>query len=178
MSDDRSYRAVTTYDSEAEVFVARFPELELEGRGASRAEAAQQLEAALEARVEEAAVSGQSLPPAAHDIGEARTIELRLAPILSQDLHHLARAMGLEPRDLALQLVSRGIGQLLGAQPPPAEPDRGREARSEDKGAQRNDRGSRGRGRRREGYRPDMEDQANFLAYVRDMEKGGGRGRR
>ena len=43
-------------------------------------------------------------------------------------------------------------------------------------------RGGQGRGPgggRREGYRPEMENQADFLAYVRDMEKGGrGRGGR
>ena len=36
--------------------------------------------------------------------------------------------------------------------------------------------GRRRRGRR-EGYRGDMDDQANFLEYVRNLERGGGGGR-
>lgn len=70
-------------------------------------------------------------------------------------------------------------------------PDRGRgddrggrggdRGRGDDRGGRGGDRGRGGRGQR-EGYRPELDDKANFLEYLRGLEKGGpgggGRGRR
>jgi predicted RNase H-like HicB family nuclease len=56
--------------------------------------------------------------------------------------------------------------------------DRGRDDRGRDDRGGRGDRGRGGnRGRPREGYRPELDDKANFLEYLRGLEKGGGGGR-
>jgi predicted RNase H-like HicB family nuclease len=176
MANDRSYRVVTSFDPESETYLARVVELEVEGRGETRAEAVERLEEALEGRIEAAATSGQTLPPPAGALGSAKLLELRLSPVVAEDLHEVAHEVGMPSADLALQVLIRGLAQLRGARSvaseaatEPPSPQHGR--------GQRNRGGKDGGRRRREGYRPDMDDQANFLAYVRDMEKGG-RGRR
>ena len=188
MGDDRAYRFQLQYVPEDEgYFVAQVPELDLSVRSETRAQALQLLEDEVEAAFERAAQDGEKLPDPADRVTEPGRIEVELAAPVYRDLLVHARAQDLEPADLALQLLTRSLGELEGRSrrrprqrpeekgeaPKPAEEDN---ARREAKGSRRG-RGRQGRGGRREGYRPDMEDQANFLAYVRDQERGG-RGRR
>jgi hypothetical protein len=183
MADERGFRFHIDFDPEQQRFVARAFELDAEGHGDTRAEAVEALEQRVEATVESVAVSGSALPSRS-DLPDGAGVTLRLPGLLARDLHTLAQRAGTSPEDLAGQLLGRAIGLALG-QPdgplsiPPAVPEEGNEgptARGPRGGGPKE--GGRKRRRRQEGYRPDMEDQANFLAYVRDMEKGGGGGRR
>lgn len=130
---------------------------------------------------------------------------LTLAGPLYKDLAFYAQRSGMDADAFATQLLAQAIGQLEGRRPPrPARPEvserprSAREQQDEDAQPRHHEEqrrpggggGNRGRGRggrggqgggghgggRREGYRPEMENQADFLAYVRDMEKGGGGG--
>lgn len=188
MADERAYRILLQYVAEDDAFLAEAPELELRVEADSRAEALEKLEGEIDARVEKAAVEGSRLPAPADLSGAPDTLSLALAAPLWRDLLAHARAQKLEPSELAIQLLSRALGQLDGrparrpsaaAEPeaPVSEDKASGEAESKKEGARRRGRGRGRNGGRREGYRPDMEDQANFLAYVRDQERGG-RGRR
>lgn len=204
MADDRAYRIAVRFEASPERYLAVVPELELEAEGATRAEALAAAEAAIEARFEAAAVDQEALPaPADLDRFEGETeLSFKLAPALMRELNFYAKRNEQDPAALAEQLLVHAIG-LLGAGRRPSLPPRRRPApkpaegaedkQAEDKqpdteeeaqprqnqrgrGRGRNQQG-RGRGRRREGYRPEIENQADFLAYVRDMERGGGRRR-
>ena len=192
MAKDRAYRVVVSFHPEEERFGAAAPELELEASGESREAAVAALEAAIEAAFERAATDEKTLPDPVDVVTEPGRLELELAAPVWRDLRFFAEAQELAPEALALQLLTRALGQLDGrggrrpraakakaAEGPPEQVVA--EGASEAQEGQENRRRGRGRGRgrggRREGYRPDMEDQANFLAYVRDQERGG-RGRR
>lgn len=189
MADDRAYRIQVQYVSEEGYFLAQAPELGIEASAASRSEALKAIETAIDEAMEQAAVDGRKLPRPADLSGETGELTLELAGPVWRDLSYHAQAQKLEPAALALQLLTRALGHMEGrsnrrhrtaapsTEAKAAEPSEETEgnAKNERKEGAKNNR--RGRGRRREGYRPDMEDQANFLAYVRDQERGG-RGRR
>lgn len=191
MSDDRAYRIMVQYLPEEERFVARSPELDVEATAESRAEAITAVETALEEAFEKAAVDEVKLPRPADLATETGTLSLELAAPVWRDLQMHATAQGLEPDALALQLLASALGRLEGRgrrgarnkdakAAPPKDAEAGEEQAQPSNRPEKKEGGKRGRGRgrgRREGYRPDMDDQANFLAYVRDQERGG-RGRR
>ncbi|MBX2814316.1 MAG: hypothetical protein KTR25_21080 [Myxococcales bacterium] len=191
MADDRAYRVLIQYIPEASSFVAQSPELDLKAEASSRAEAIDSLEKEIEATIQKAANNEEKLRPPIDVASESGEVTLRLSAPLWRDLQVHAEAQKLNPEELAIQILSRGLGHMDGRrrrparenQPTPPTPETDTNERSptestpkqeRKEGARQNNR--RGR-RRREGYRPDIEDQANFLAYVRDQERGG-RGRR
>jgi len=180
MADDRAYRVTLTWDADVGRFVAAVPELEVEAAGATRAEALESLESAVEVRVERAAVDGETLPPAVDAEPAPLDLRLKLAPGVARELRFRAHRAGMTVEALAQQIVAQSLGPGAGArrsppapQPEPAEPTEPTEAPTKASSPPKR----KGRRRRSEGYRPDIDDQANFLAYVRDMEKGGGRRR-
>lgn len=187
MADDRAYRILVQYISESEAYQARSPELGVEAQGPTRAEAMAAVESAIEEMFEKAAVDGQKLPRPADLAEESVELTLPLSAPVWRDLEVHARAQGLEPDALALQLLARSLGQLEGR--PSRRPRKEAPAKASGEGASSEEdapkpekKESKGRrrgrsGRRGEGYRPEMENQADFLAYVRDQERGG-RGRR
>ncbi len=204
MADDRVYRILVSYQPEDSVFLARAPELDIAVEADTRGEAVQKAEEAIEALVEQTAVEGEPLPGPVDLAAEGGELNIKLSPLVYRDLLNAAKGSGMNADELAEQLLVRAIGELVGGAKRPRKPKKvvegeakeGQEkAEGEEKaeGDQKNTRnkgrgrgkGRRdtnennrgGRGRRREGYRPDMDDQANFLAYVREQEKGG-RGRR
>lgn len=184
MADDRLYRVTLLYDADSERFTARLPELELEAPGGTRAEALEALEAAVEARVERAAIDGEALPAPVEAEPPALELSLTLAPSVARELRFQAQRSGLTVEALALQLVAQGLGPApVRRAPPPRRAETATEAEGSGDVPSSAPRPSQppkrqqNRRRRQEGYRPDMDDQANFLAYVRDMEKGGGRRR-
>lgn len=187
MADDRAYRIQVLFDPQQGVQRARVPELDIEVEGDTRASAIEKAEQAIEARIEELATSEQGVPkPVDADPLTSTEVTLSLAEPVYRDLAFAARTAGLSPDELASQLLIRALDRVEGRRAPKpkaAAPEEGadEQPRDDQEGQGKKGRGrGRGRGRgkgRREGYNPEIENQANFLAYVRDMEKGG-RGRR
>jgi predicted RNase H-like HicB family nuclease len=195
MSDDRAYRIALSFHQERGRFIARVPELGLEAEGETRAQAIADAEAAIERRVEAAAVEGAELPRPVDHEPAAGELHLTLAPQVHRDLIFAARNGRMSPEQLAAQLLALALGASEGRSAAPAraraprdgdEQPREREARDHDDArgnraspapaGNRRDGGRDGGRRRQEGYRPDLDDKANFLAYVRELEKGRGGG--
>lgn len=199
MADDRAYRIAVRFETASERFVAEAIELDITAEAESRTEALGQVEKLIEARFESAATAGETLPEAAdsHELS-LDPLAISLAEPLRRELHFAAHRAGLTDAQLAEQLLAHSVGLLnrgrrmslppRQAAPRDAEreegaeeqPEVGNQAQSErpSNGPSRKNRRPRGRhpaGGRRGGYRPDVEDQAAFLAYVRDNEKGGRR---
>ncbi len=177
MADDRAYRILLSFEPESSAFRARVPELELEVEADTREEALQKAESAMEERIDAAAQSGEELPHPA-DAAEVPSgeVTLTLAPLVMKDLAYFAARSDMTPDELAAQLIARGVAQMLAPHEERRRPPRREDAQPSD---DRPD-GNRGRRRdKREGYRPDLDDKSNWLAYLREQEKGGGgRGRR
>jgi predicted RNase H-like HicB family nuclease len=204
MSDERAYRVVVRFEKEREQFLARVPELDASGSGATRAEAIAQVEQAIESRLQ-AAADGASVPQPVDALAAAPALTLQLSAGTYRDLAYLASHDNMTVEALAAELISRGIGFREGARggargprqggaPSPQgqasqRPQRDEDAQPAIDPAQRpaaprgndrggNDRGGNDRGPRRgrsgEGYRPELDDKANFLEYLRGLEKGGG----
>ncbi|MEM1023866.1 MAG: hypothetical protein AAGD10_00590 [Myxococcota bacterium] len=170
MPDDRAYRL--TLDFEDPRFVARVNELGVRYEADDEASAVAGARAAVESAVEEAAVRGETLPPPLSE-SAPQSLTLPLSGALTRDLVYLARAEDVSPESLALQLIAHGIGRMMGqaaSETPTQRPE---------PAAPREERGPRRKGGRRGGPRgnPDIDNQADFLAYVRDMEHKGGRRR-
>jgi predicted RNase H-like HicB family nuclease len=173
MADDRGYRILLSFSPEAQVFRARTPELDVDVEGDTRADALAKAEAAVEAAIGAAAQNGEDLPPPADAAPTGDALTLQIAPLVLSDLQFFAAQHGLPATELASQLLARAIGMLHGS--PQRRPERRRDDEERrDEGEDR--RGGRNRGRR-EGYRPDLDDKSNWLAYLREQEKGGGGGR-
>ncbi|MBI4818466.1 MAG: hypothetical protein HY791_19525 [Deltaproteobacteria bacterium] len=197
MSDDRAYRVELRFVQEGDgAFIATAKELDLSARGASRADAISALEATIETRLQ-AAAAGEPLPRPI-DVAEVDgKITIQLATALARELAYVAKSSGSTPEAIAAQLVARGLG-AVDARPrreprrdapeaAPADAERAPEAGPRDNQRGRNDRGDRGgadrgaaggdrgrgRDRRREGYRPELDDKANFMEYLRGLDKGG-----
>lgn len=170
MTDDRAYRILITFDAEAERFEGRVPELEVSAKGDTRAQAIENVESEIEAKVAAAAGSEEGLPPPADTAEpEPGEVTVKLAGPLMKDLVYAANRNGMSVDELATQLLFAAVGRLS------TEPERrSRPKKSEPRDDDRGNRGRR-RGRNNENFRGDIDDQANFLAYVRDMEKGGRR---
>ena len=195
MADDRAYRISVAFNPERERFSARVPELGIDVEGESRQAAVEAAERGIEAKFEATAVEGAELPPPADADPVPAELTLILAPQVYRELAHQARLGRTTVEQLAAQLVALGASGAAPARAPrPTETQRPqRAAQGDGEQPPRRDAGDRGGGndrggnragrsgganqnRRREGYRPELEDKANFLAYVREMEKGGGRG--
>jgi hypothetical protein len=125
--------------------------------------------------------------------GSPPKLEIQLASPLYRDLSYQASLDGISAEELAKALLAHAIGSLEGRtggarKSRPEEtrggPRRDRPEARDERGNQRDDRGNqrddRGGGARRgrEQYRPELDDKANFLEYLRNLEKGGGRGGR
>ena len=191
MADERAYRIQLQYVPEDETYLCRVPELDLRLEADTRAEALQKAEALIEETVEKAAVAEERLPRPIDIRNEGSKLELELAAPVARDLEYHARAQGISTQSLALQLLTRSLAQLEArnqrrvkpmvtaeeSEKPQSSESTEQTSQADNRGKKDNRRTRHNRGRRREGYRPDMEDQANFLAYVREQERGGGRGR-
>ena len=174
MADDRAYRILISFIPESESFLAKAPELDLETSGETRGEAISQIEEQIEARMI-AAAEGDKLPDPIDEEELETRFEVELAPVLVRDLNYYARRSGVSLNDLVSQFITHGIGKLEGrieAEKKSAETSETQEERPSRRKA-----GGRRRGRR-DGPRRDIDDQAKFLEYVRDLERGKGGGRR
>lgn len=197
MADERAYRVVVTYDRDGgRGHIARIPELGVEAHAETRIKAIEQVEQALEDHMASTAAAGEVLPPAIDDLPPGGEVRIQLADAVHRDLLHHARASNMSLEAYTGQLIARALGSMRGDRRPAPRSDRetqtsaptgegdmrGNERATERPREDREGAGrGRGGGRRRdrEGYRPELDDKANFLEYLRGLEKGGGgRGRR
>jgi hypothetical protein len=207
MTDERAYRVIIRFEPGNESFTAQVPELGISETKKSRAEAVAAAEQAIDSAFQTAA-AGEALPAPIDSAPVPAEISVKVSDSLYRELLFVARRDGMSVEALATELLARAAGRLEpGARPPrrrepepraeaaPA-PDGDEQPRMEERASDRprgdrGDRGDRGgdrgdrRGprREREGYRPELDDKANFLEYLRNLEKGGGpprgnRGRR
>lgn len=170
MTDERAYRVEVRFLPETEKFVAAIPELSVSAEAEDRGAALGALEAALEAKVQSLAEDGDSLPEPL-DLGPVEPLTLTLAPAVARDLRHLAARAQMDMDALATQLLVHAIS---GASAAPARrpPPEARSERGAPEGGARRGRGrGRGQGPRREGYRRDLDDKANFLEYLRGLDR-------
>jgi hypothetical protein len=205
MADDRGYRVQIKFDSEAEDFVAVVAELGLEVHGPTREDVLSGIEEQIEDRIAQIAAEGGALPEASDLVTAAGgELSFELSGPVYRELAYHASLDGISVEEMAKELVAHAVGQLAGRHVPNKssrgrrgrndqndDEDRGNRRDSDDRGNRRDggrgdDRdqgggrrggGRRGRGRR-EGYQPELDDKANFLDYLRKLEKGGGGGGR
>src|SRR5688500_8150247 len=102
MADDRAYRILVSFHKESSVYRARVPELELDVEADTRAEALQKAEAAIEAKIDEVAQSGEELPyPADGAEVTGGPITISLAPLVMRDLSYFANRNEMSIEELA-----------------------------------------------------------------------------
>jgi predicted RNase H-like HicB family nuclease len=185
MADDRSYRVQLRFDAGDQTFTATVPELGLSATADTRAEATARIEEALEARVRDAAEQGETLP-APIDLRDVDgQLQLKVSATLHRELLYLAETSGMAVEVLASEMLASAVAESDGRRgrrgPPPARAAAPRAPVDEDAQPSHNerpdDRGRRGGNRRREGYQPELENQANFMEHLRNLERGGGGGR-
>lgn len=169
------------FNPEREKYVARVLELGIEAEGDSRAEALAAAEGEVETRVAELVQSGGTLAPLATPLVPVESMTLALNPILRQDLAAQAARHGLTEEALATQLLAQGLGWLEGLQRALGGHSAERSNASGERPRPQPDSAAESRGpvrrKRREGYHGDLEDKANFMDYVRNLERGAGRNR-
>jgi predicted RNase H-like HicB family nuclease len=162
-----SYRMIVSYSNEKQVYVARAPELEsCSAEGATRADAVAKLEEEIAAQVENMEAQGIEIPPPIEQLEELDgKLTLNVSSSLHRELTFLAKAENVDVETLVIELLARGVSQRWGGA-------RGARPRSES-GPRRSD----GTGSR---YHNIMENRADFIEYVRSLEKtgqgGGNRG--
>ena len=182
MADERTYRLLVKVNPETEKFTAEVPEMGIEVIAETRVDAVDEAEKEIESKIAEAAGGGEPVPEPSDVSAEAQPITLSLVGPLHRDLLFHAKAAGMEPNELANQLLCHALGSLVGRRQPRPKAAEGEERR-ENRGDREEGNSHHGRGKRRgryrkEGYRPDLDDKANFLEYLRGLDRsGGGRGR-
>ncbi len=177
-----NYRVLLSFDGERKVFLARAPELpHCTGEGATRAEAIAKVEEEIEAQLQNMVAHGSQPPPAVDEADYSGEITVKVSKTLHRDLHWQARNEGIDVQQLASEMLAAAL-----------------EARQETRGRRQggnrvqhdhqphdnignsigNDRGGGGRPQRGYGqrYHGILDDRANFIEYVRNLEGGGGGG--
>ncbi len=158
------YRVNITYDNDKQQFVASVPELaDLRVEAESRADAFAQVEEAIETRFREAAESKKEMPKPLDSSEFSGDLQISISGSLHRELHHLALAEGVEFNQLLSEMLSAGVARRTQG---PARRDNSRQERSG---------GRRRNPRQKQDYNNIMDDRANFIEYVRNMDGGGGR---
>lgn len=180
MSDDRAYRILVAYDPEKQNFVARVPELDVETRAATRAEALAEAEIQIEQRIAGSLAEKRPLPPPIDTLLVGGTLTVQIADALHRDLLHHARSNGMSVEEYAGQLIARAIGALDGMgrwgrergsqRPAPAQRDPDAQPQ------QRDDRGGDNRGNDNRGNRAAGPDRGAAGGGDRGGNRGGDRG--
>ncbi len=160
------FRLTIAYDNDKQKFIARIPELDdVVAEGATRPEALQAAEAALEKAFREAADTGREMPVPMDGREFDGKLEIQVSASLHRELSIQARQENVELGMLCAELLSAGLSQR----------QQGRFSRGPREGRGRegfrdgNRDGRRGR-REGRGYFNVMDDKANFLEYVRSLD--------
>ena len=157
-----NYRIVLTYLEEKDQFKASAPELEqCEVEAATRSEALAQLEEEIAARLENMKSQGIEPPQPIDQQEFDGKLSVTVSSTLHRELTFLAELEKVELEALVVELLTRSVA------PPRYSQQRG------GKGEGRKGRPREGQGRR---YHDIMENRADFIEYVRGLDKGGGGG--
>ena len=181
-----NYRVTLSFDTDRKVFAARAPELaHCTGEGATRAEAIARLEEEIDAQVANMHAHGTNPPAPVDEVVVTGEIALKVSHGLHRELLWQARSEGVEVGQLAGELLAAAIEgrKQAGRQARGNGNQRSHEGQQHDNvGNVANDRagGGGGRGPNRGGYgpryNPMLDDRANFIEYVRNLEGGQGHG--
>ena len=177
-----NYRVLLSFDPERKLFTACAPELEhCQGEGPSRAAAVAQLEEEIGAQVENMLAHGSNPPPPLDAAALSGELRAKVSQGLHRDLLWLARTEGVELEALIPELLAAGVETRRGARArggPRVQPQRDPVANDNIgntvAGGARGGRTFAGPGRGG-GYNTALlDDRANFIEYVRNLEQGGG----
>ncbi|MCS6915680.1 MAG: hypothetical protein RMK29_03555 [Myxococcales bacterium] len=171
------YRVIVSFDAERKLFVARVPELDpCFAEGASRTEAIAALEQEIEALVANQRERGTRPPPAAVDETQwSGEITAQVSRSLHRELAFQARLEGIELPQLLSEILASGLEARRQARPGRS---RSADGSQEGVGTVRDAERSRGASQAAR-LHTFLEDQANFIEYVRGLESEarGGAGR-
>ncbi len=164
------YRMYVAYDTEKKKFVVRIPELgNLTAEGETRSEALVQAEEKLEQAFRQAAEDGSEMPAPLDGNEYSGEFMIKVSPSLHRELAFIAAREGLELNQIAKEALS--IGTTIRFQEDSGRINRdARQINGKERDNRRSHRGSK--------YFNIMDDRANFIDYVRNLDSGGGRGNR
>jgi predicted RNase H-like HicB family nuclease len=152
------YRMVISYSETKQTYWGKVPELqECEAEGQTRAEVMAKLEEEMLARIENMKAQDIAVPAPMKEANFDGELKLKITPTLHQELAFWAKMENVELDHLLVELLSRGVSQRWGG-------SRAGHPRQEN------------RGRRQEGSNPRyhdiMENRADFIEYVRQLDSG------
>ena len=183
-----NYRVVVSFDPQRASWSARAPELEhLTGEGPSRKDAIAKLEEEIDAQLANMLSLGSEPPKASDEIEHSGEVTAKISKSLHRELFYLSRTEGVEVDQLVSELLASALAQRQG----PRGTSRKQQAQgmvSDDVGnrveaprhsnadgnradGNRNE-GNRGAGSFRRGGNPQLlDDRANFIEYVRNLDQ-------
>src|SRR5579883_3189183 len=169
-----NYRTTLSFDRERNVFVARAPELpHCSGEGASRAEAVARLEEEIEAQVQNMRAHGSNPPAPVDEEALSGEIAVKVSQALHRDLLWQARSEGIELPHLLGEILAAAVEARRGTRGARAGGNRHEPAGVDGNGNRGN--GNRGNYAGGNGGRYQnnlLDDRANFIEYVRNLEQG------
>lgn len=157
-----NYRVVLSFDSGRKVFVARAPELDpCSAEGPTRKEAIAGLEEEIDAQLANMLAHG-STPPRSVDEDEQHSGELtvKISKTLHKELAYTARHEGIELAQLVSELLASAHADRRPNKP------RGAVANQGERNGNRGGYGNRGNNMAL------LDDRANFIEYVRNLDSG------
>lgn len=163
-----NYRVLVSFDHERKVFLARTPELDhCSAEGSTRAEAIARLEEEIQAQVHNMLGNGHQPPAPVDEETFSGEVSVKLSRQLHRDLVWQARSEGIDLDQLVSEMLASNLEQRRsGGRPQRA--NRGQHSEHEHSGnTRRPGGGGYGGGR----YNANLlEDRANFIEYVRNLE--------
>ena len=174
-----NYRVHLSFDPDRSVYQARVPELEhCAAEGSTRAEAIQNVEDEIDAQLANMLSHGATPPRSVDEETFSGEIVAKVSRTLHRDLVFQSRQDGVDLEHFVGEILSAGLEarrQTRGGRSA-----QGGAGRTEGRHHDNDSIGNRSEGRRggfgRGGYNPNMEDRANFIEYVRNLDAGGNRG--
>lgn len=156
-----NYRIIISHVEEKNIYIANVPELEnCTAEGETPKDAIEKLEVEMTAQLENMKEQGIEPPEPLESQEFDGNLTLKVTPALHKELVFMARSSEVELEILLTELLTRGVSGRRGYQ--------GNKPRAG------------GRGRRQEGqgkrYNAIMENRADFIEYVRGLDKGDQRG--
>jgi len=160
-----SYRVLLVFAraDETSSYVARVPELpDCEVEAATRAEALSKVEEEISARLHNMKEQGLDPPVPLERVDFDGELSLKVTPELHRELAFMAKEADVELNVLLVEVLGRAVASAWTGRRVRRQPSR------------QDERGRRGRGMDDKRYHNIMDNRANFIEYVRQLEDGGG----